>query len=94
MRCREWVSTRRLVGVLALALVTALAVAGIAGCAGRGAKPGTGGAGSGMVVPADAPVRPERGYFLGVLPMPAAGQDPGEAYRQAARHASVLSVED
>lgn len=44
------------------------------------------------VTPADAPARPGRGYYMGLLPTPAQGQDLGEAYRQAARHAEFAPV--
>lgn len=41
---------------------------------------------------ADKLAVPARGFFMGVLPMPAAGQPFDEAYREAARYAELAPV--
>jgi len=47
---------------------------------------------SALITPADAPRLPARGFFMGVLPSPASGQDWGSAYAQAAQHAEWVPV--
>jgi hypothetical protein len=44
------------------------------------------------VVPADSPATPARGYFLGVLPSPAAGQDFAASHALAAQDAEWFPV--
>ncbi|MCX5858446.1 MAG: hypothetical protein NT056_00880, partial [Proteobacteria bacterium] len=45
-----------------------------------------------LIVPADSPALPARGYFKGVLPIPAAGQEIGDAYAQASQTAEFVPV--
>lgn len=44
------------------------------------------------LVPADSPALPARGYWKGVLPIPAAGQSIGDAYARAALSAEFVPV--
>ncbi|MCX5866160.1 MAG: hypothetical protein NT009_01590 [Proteobacteria bacterium] len=44
------------------------------------------------VAPADSPALPARGYFKGILPIPAAGQEIANAYAQASQSAEFVPV--
>jgi len=44
------------------------------------------------VVPADSPQLPARGFFIGVLPIPAQGQSFDDAYAQTARYSEFVPV--
>lgn len=57
----------------------------LAGCAKAGDEDST-------VLPADAPALPARGFFMGVLPNPAEGQDWEGAYAQAAQYSEFVPV--
>lgn len=45
-----------------------------------------------LITPIDNPTLPARGYFMGVLPSPAQGQDFSAAYQQAAGYAEFAPV--
>ncbi|MBC7131058.1 hypothetical protein H5T51_07575 [Candidatus Bathyarchaeota archaeon] len=44
------------------------------------------------IAPADSPETPKRGFYMGILPIPADGQSFEEAYRQAAQYAEFTPV--
>ena len=47
---------------------------------------------SGCIQPSDDPTLPNRGFFMGLLPTPAQGQDFEEVYAQAAQHSEFVPV--
>ena len=47
---------------------------------------------SGCIDPVDDPVIPERGFFMGILPTPAEGQDLSDTYLQASEHAECVPI--
>lgn len=47
---------------------------------------------SGCIDPVDDPVLPERGFFMGILPSPAEGQDLSDAYGQVAEYGECVPI--
>jgi hypothetical protein len=47
---------------------------------------------SGCVDPIDDPVLPQRGFFMGILPNPAPGEDFADSYAKAADHAEFVPI--
>ncbi len=47
---------------------------------------------SGCIQPSDEPILPDRGFFMGLLPTPAQGQDFEEVYAQAAEYCEFVPV--
>jgi len=45
-----------------------------------------------LITPADSPALPARGYFKGILPIPASGQEIADAYAQASLSAEFVPV--
>jgi hypothetical protein len=86
--------------LIAVTMVIAVLLAGISGglgiacCPNGGEDDGDGNGDNGQttITPIDSPETPARGYFKGVVPWPAEGQNPGDAYEQAAQYAEFTNV--
>ena len=69
--------------VIAAAIVLMLIAISVLGNLGRGPS---------KISPEDSPTMPWRGYFMGVLPTPGAGQSFAEAYAQASEYCDFVPV--